>query len=1081
VTEQSSTSFGELLRNLRMAAGRTQEELAEISGVSARTISDLERGVAASARRDTVRRLADALSLASQDREAFAAAARRHTPHGQPARAMGTVTDAAAGEGKGRPSTAVPEQPGDDPQAWHKFIVDALEEFGIAGARSAMRAWQNRMTVDPTWLTWIETLVQLTEAGRLPPVTDRPPPGTSRGAFVGRQAEAAALTDFLNRARSGRGGLALLLGPPGIGKSRLMIEVLLNPSNDTRAEWVAFDKEEAGYRGWRRLLTPIWITLRRTELAPAGLLTHVAILDAILLPGGDSDLSSQRLPGDVAAAIAALLEHVAASEPVVVVIDDAHRGGISSDRLMLDVASQVSACRVGIIAALRPEELEEDSPIKDYCDQPEGRVALDLVVPIRLPPLGPGETASLLKARTGVEFPAKVVERVLQLTDGRPQLINNTPVQTIQEGTQAVSWHVGKLREEGLRVLDATIQRRSSQERDVLQAAALSCVGRAIDTGLVAILTELPPDSVELILDAECERGPILSSMGPGCSFQHDNWIDALIASCDLPRRRLLHAQCLAFLRTDQMPDPLRLAQHAIGAGAALVGAKDLAALTRAAADVAFADYAFGKAADLYETAARYAGGEEHVRLLIGQADALRFRGRWDDGRDALKRAASLASTLGNPELEAASLVHLERLIWTFGLDEQDIAERLRDVIGRLPPGAATLRAQAQAVLAMRLSTTARKYEAEQEDLARAALSQLPSVADSLTRADIILGIRGGLQDHDTLDEQLERDREVLRLGLKFHSAHHIVEALSAQIIDLIRSGQFSEAQSLVHDWRRFAETNPEPVIRYSLALVQGMVSLAQGEFQTASERTTEAATLSAMWGGSMANEALMAQVGWMLYETGQLEGLTEVLEEIPKQELNSLNQPLWMLSAGLIHAEKGELESARQALRTVWANTAGLERLPRGAGRIAIIAVAATVIGHPGLCGMWHPETARSWGTQIARLLSEHHDMVVIAGWPAVLLGSKNRFIGQACLAIPDPARAIAHLTRAVEENREFAALHIRTRFDLARARLLQPDSHQEAATELRQVEQDARVLGMPRLAGQAADARVLRDRPQY
>jgi hypothetical protein len=110
------------------------------------------------------------------------------------------------------------------------------------------------------------------------------------------------------------------------------------------------------------------------------------------------------------------------------------------------------------------------------------------------------------------------------------------------------------------------------------------------------------------------------------------------------------------------------------------------------------------------------------------------------------------------------------------------------------------------------------------------------------------------------------------------------------------------------------------------------------------------------------------------------------------------------------------------------------------------------------------------------AAVLAEHHDTIVLAGWPAVLLGSKHRFIGQACLAIPDPDRAIVHLTRAVQENREFAALHIRTRFDLARARLLQSHGHQEAAAEMRQVEQDATSLGMPRLAAQAADARSRR-----
>jgi transcriptional regulator with XRE-family HTH domain len=57
-------TFAGLLRKLRANARLTQEELAEASGVRPRSISDLERGVAVTPQRDTVRRLADALDLA---------------------------------------------------------------------------------------------------------------------------------------------------------------------------------------------------------------------------------------------------------------------------------------------------------------------------------------------------------------------------------------------------------------------------------------------------------------------------------------------------------------------------------------------------------------------------------------------------------------------------------------------------------------------------------------------------------------------------------------------------------------------------------------------------------------------------------------------------------------------------------------------------------------------------------------------------------------------------------------------------------------------------------------------------------
>lgn len=69
-------TFAGLLRELRVHAQLTQEELAEVSGVRPRTVSDLERGVATTPQRETIRRLADALSLSGKARAQFEAIAR---------------------------------------------------------------------------------------------------------------------------------------------------------------------------------------------------------------------------------------------------------------------------------------------------------------------------------------------------------------------------------------------------------------------------------------------------------------------------------------------------------------------------------------------------------------------------------------------------------------------------------------------------------------------------------------------------------------------------------------------------------------------------------------------------------------------------------------------------------------------------------------------------------------------------------------------------------------------------------------------------------------------------------------------
>ncbi|HWE61858.1 MAG TPA: AAA family ATPase, partial [Chloroflexota bacterium] len=69
--------FGTLLRRTRRAAGLTQEALAERSGVSARTISDLERGVHHAPHADTAALLAETLGLRDGDLAAFVTATGR--------------------------------------------------------------------------------------------------------------------------------------------------------------------------------------------------------------------------------------------------------------------------------------------------------------------------------------------------------------------------------------------------------------------------------------------------------------------------------------------------------------------------------------------------------------------------------------------------------------------------------------------------------------------------------------------------------------------------------------------------------------------------------------------------------------------------------------------------------------------------------------------------------------------------------------------------------------------------------------------------------------------------------------------
>jgi len=152
---------------------------------------------------------------------------------------------------------------------------------------------------------------------------------------------------------------------------------------------------------------------------------------------------------------------------------------------------------------------------------------------------------------------------------------------------------------------------------------------------------------------------------------------------------------------------------------------------------------------------------------------------------------------------------------------------------------------------------------------------------------------------------------------------------------------------------------------------------------------------------------------------------------------------------------------------------------VPRGPTRPAILATAAMVLGHPDICDVLPPEEGIRLGTSTAELLAGSPSKFVVAGWPAVLLGSKDRYIGLAWLAAGRPDLAALHLASAVQGNTGLDVLQARTQFDLARALLRQPESYPQGLSELERAGQRAAQLGMRRLAEQATAERERRPRP--
>ncbi|MFE3826347.1 helix-turn-helix domain-containing protein [Streptomyces sp. NPDC059092] len=220
-----ASEFGTVLRRLRETARLTQEELERRSGVSVSTIRGLETGRRNNPRMTTVRQLADALALRSEDREELLGSAAP----GQPGAAGEPGPEEPAAEpGPKEPAPeSGPEEPAGEPAAARQPAQDALADAAEQLARAVAARWQReeeqRGIQDPFPLPvrWKAACGTLTDhwanIRRLPPGSESGPLDLS-----GR------LERIAETYRSVPSGRLVILGRSGSGKTILTLRFVLD-------------------------------------------------------------------------------------------------------------------------------------------------------------------------------------------------------------------------------------------------------------------------------------------------------------------------------------------------------------------------------------------------------------------------------------------------------------------------------------------------------------------------------------------------------------------------------------------------------------------------------------------------------------------------------------------------------------------------------------------------------------------------------------------------------------------------------------------------------------------------------------